>query len=1228
MSEQQSSSRSERLNAIFADYQKSVDAGNSPVEEQVIARHPEFADELREFFASKQTGAEIAASESPTIAPTQNMAPASESPTLPPAPPASEADTIPPSSDESSAGSPTTTAVGDSVRYFGDYELLEEIARGGMGVVYKARQVNLNRIVALKMILAGQLASEDDVKRFYTEAEAAANLEHPGIVPIFEVGQHDGQHYFSMGFVEGHDLKQRVSDGPLDPEEAAELVQSIAEALAYAHDKGIIHRDLKPQNILLGQDGKPRVTDFGLAKQIESDSNLTGTGQVMGTPSYMPPEQAAGKTDEIGPLADVYSLGAILYELITGRPPFQSASALDTLMQVIEKDPVAPRILNPEVPRDLETICLKCLQKDRQHRYASADELVDELQRFLNGEPIQARPVSNIERARKWCRRKPVVATLIGAVALSLIIGTTVSTYFAIVANERARVARIEEGRANQNAEKFRIERDRAESEKERANQNAEKFRTERDRAESEKNRADRKAAEAQKLANRERELREKAQRDAAYLLFEQSYTKCVQQDAAIGMLWLSRSLESAVRAEAIELEASIRSQLAAWSRELHPLLRIMPHQDKVTQVVCRPDAAAVLTVSGKTAQLWEVGSGKQIGPPMMHEHGILGAAFSRDSNSIVIVTEEKVLRWQSGTNNVVELRAPRIGRNTVASFDSEIAVAATHFGGNRLYVWDLESGMRKGEMLEHPRIQSDKIDLVSASAISPDGKTLVTGCQDKTARLWEIGTWKASYTLQHEGGVQVVRFSPDGQLILTAANDLARIWSTSTGKQINALRHDSMVATAAFSPDGKTIATGCYDKTTRIWDLQTGKQVGAPLRHEDVVLSVAFDSQGEFVVTASGNNVRLWRLSLSHLTGRFLPHKQPVTYLRLGANKRVVTWGENLPVQIWNIESLTRVGTPLKHEADFNNNAVRFSTDGKTIVTVTPGGEVQLWDATNGKPVGDTIKHGDGIVTIALSSDGKMVATASRDKTARLWDATTGEPIGAPLVHNATVSKIAFNHNGTSVLTVACDKIENVYLWNTKTQKQIRDPLTCAWGIRQIAVHPDGTAIAFGCNDNKARVLDPETWEPVIPNLEHEKTVNNVCFSPDGRYLLTGSWDGKARLWDTETGERVGSFGHNGGVTHVTFCPDGKTILTSSHDKTAQLWDVHTGKQIGTPLHHQGGVSDVAVTPDQKYIFTGAEASGDVGELRRWEFPAGRQAILNLSVRSRDHVRMAEQSA
>jgi hypothetical protein len=315
-----------------------------------------------------------------------------------------------------SAGLDAATQV--RIRYFGDYELIREIARGGMGVVFHARQVSLNRPVALKMILAGRLANEIDVKRFYLEAEAAANLDHPAIVRIFEVGQHEGQHYFSMALVEGQSLARRLAQGPLPPREAAALLAKVAEAIEYAHRRGVIHRDLKPGNILLDRHGNPRVTDFGLAKMLESDSGLTGSGQVMGTPSYMPPEQARGNRGEVGTAADVYALGATLYALLTGRPPFQAATAVETLQQVLGQEPVPPRRLNAAIPRDLETICMKCLEKSPQKRYASARALAEDLERYLSGQPIQARPVGWFEAAAKWsiplALSHPVVAVWVG----------------------------------------------------------------------------------------------------------------------------------------------------------------------------------------------------------------------------------------------------------------------------------------------------------------------------------------------------------------------------------------------------------------------------------------------------------------------------------------------------------------------------------------------------------------------------------------------------------------------------------------------------------------------------------------------------------------------------------------------------------------------------------------------------------------------------------------------
>ncbi|MCA9074109.1 MAG: protein kinase [Planctomycetaceae bacterium] len=316
----------------------------------------------------------------------------------------------------------------DGKRYFAQYELLEEIARGGMGVVYKARQVQLNRVVAIKMILSGKLASELDVKRFLVEAETSANLDHPGIVPVYEFGEHNDTHYFSMAYVDGPSLAMVASEQKYAPREAAEILLKVAEAVAYAHSRGVVHRDLKPHNILLESGGQPRITDFGLAKLIDADDELTQDGTIMGSLYYMPPEQASGNNALMGPPADIYALGAILYDLLAGRPPFEAPSTMEMLNQVMEREPTPPSRSNPRIPADLETICLKCLEKDIARRFHTAEELCEELRRFLRGEPILSRPIGRWEYVWRWCRRNPLPATLTVALTTALLVGVVTAT--------------------------------------------------------------------------------------------------------------------------------------------------------------------------------------------------------------------------------------------------------------------------------------------------------------------------------------------------------------------------------------------------------------------------------------------------------------------------------------------------------------------------------------------------------------------------------------------------------------------------------------------------------------------------------------------------------------------------------------------------------------------------------------------------------------------------------
>jgi serine/threonine protein kinase len=342
----------------------------------------------------------------------------------------------PPPTGDTTSPLPTTATAAPIAAALPGYELLGDLGRGGMGVVYRARQTNLNRVVALKMILAGGHAAASELARFRTEAEAIGRLQHPNIVQVHEVGEHEGRPFFSLEFCGGGSLEKKLAGTPLPAREAAQLVEMLARAMQAAHDHRIIHRDLKPANVLLTADGTPKIADFGLAKKLD-EAGQTQSGAVMGTPSYTAPEQAGGKTSDVGPAADIYALGAILYECLTGRPPFKAETALDTLRQVVSDEPVPPSQLHSKTPRDLETICLKCLQKEPRKRYATAAELADDLGRFLRGEPVRARPVGRVERATKWTRRNPAVATLMAAVTVSLISGTAVATYFAMDANKK-----------------------------------------------------------------------------------------------------------------------------------------------------------------------------------------------------------------------------------------------------------------------------------------------------------------------------------------------------------------------------------------------------------------------------------------------------------------------------------------------------------------------------------------------------------------------------------------------------------------------------------------------------------------------------------------------------------------------------------------------------------------------------------------------------------------------
>ncbi len=624
------------------------------------------------------------------------------------------------------------------------YENLEEIGRGGMGVVYKARQAGLNRLVALKMILAGGRASAAARARFQTEAEAVASLRHPNIVQIYEIGEHDGLPFISLEFVEGGSLAQKTGHKPQPPRAAAETVEVLARAVHFAHGRGVVHRDLKPANVLLTADGVPKITDFGLARRLEVDSGQTKTGEILGTPSYMAPEQAAPGPEAVGPPADVYALGAILYELLTGRPPFQGATAYDVLVQTASAEPAPPRRLAPRTPADLETICLKCLQKEPQRRYSSAEALADDLRRFLSDRTIQARPAGTGERLWRWRRRNPVLAS-VAALAVAALVGlVALSIGFGAYQGQAADALRREQAKTE--------------------------------------------------TALRKSELL------SVRLTLDQGLTLCEEGNPADGMLWLARSL-AMLPDGADDLDHTIRANLGAWARRTPQLRMTVQQDDEVLAAAFSPDGKTFLTGGvDRTARLWDAATGEFL-RRLNHAGPVTAVAFSPDGQTILTASDDRTVRLWGADSRAPGRTLTHPGAVRAAAFspDGKRILTGCQDGAARL--WNADTGDLIREDFKHA-------GPVLAVAFSPDGAKVLTGGDDKTARLWEAGTGRLLTVFDHPDVVYAAAFSPDGQTVLTGARDrLARLWDPVGGKEARPpLAHLSPVVSVTVSPAGQTI--------------------------------------------------------------------------------------------------------------------------------------------------------------------------------------------------------------------------------------------------------------------------------------------------------------------------------------------------------------------------------------------------------------------------------------
>jgi WD40 repeat protein/tRNA A-37 threonylcarbamoyl transferase component Bud32 len=1011
-------------------------------------------------------------------------------------------------------------------RQVGDYDILAEVGRGGMGVVYKARHRDLHRLAALKMVLAGEFASPTQELRFQLEAELAARVHHPNIVQVYEIGTYEGRPFLALEWVAGGSLANRMDGKPWPPGEAAALIETLARAINVAHEEGVVHRDLKPANILLVSGGvvsgewsgdtthpspltthQPKITDFGLAQTIEGGRTMTQSGVLVGTPEYMAPEQASGKRALVGPATDIYALGVVLYQLLTGQLPFRGDSTLELLRAVTTDEPPRPRRLQPRLPRDLEAITLHCLEKEPGQRYPSALALAEDLQRFREGKQVLARPVGAVARLSRACRRRPLVTLLLALLTVALFGGMGGVTWKWLEANEQR-------DRANE-------QRDRADAEKEEALHQAYRASL---------------AAAGAALPNHDVV-------DAARHLKS-------APEALRGWEW--RHLRSRLD------DSSAVVPLPLGDGFLIPAPLPLPsspaaggaggvREDQLRIGVLTSAGLRITDLEGREQRTVPVGPDHRRAVSVAQtRRGLRVAAWVDDTAFDLLDDAGKVLC------RVVRPIVKHQAAPVVVSPDGTRLACRAGDDERQVAVYDATSGMQTAVCKGHDAE-------AMTYTFSPDGTRLASGSVDRTARVWDAATGKLLATCRgHASSVHSVAFSPDGaRLVTSSADGTVMQWDTRTGQRIELPYdgHGALLQSAVYSPDGQWVASAGEDRTIRVWRARGLQDVAVLHGHTGVVLEVAFAPGGRQLASRS---------------------------CRTGDER-----GWDGTVRVWDLDPQAPLPVLQGHRGAIR--AVAYSPDHRWLASASWDKTVRLWDAATGEQCA-TLPHPSFVFGLAFGPDGTWLVTGSRqDVRLRIWDVTTARvrkeiPLhgGNVLFHSLTLSP-----DGTRVAATTEDlqfKNPRLTVFDIASGKALFSTKGAA-----LAYSPDGRWLAVRPEEEKTvLLLDARTHETSARFSGHEGYVSTAAFSPDSRLLASGSQDRTIRLWQIGSGECRVLPGHTDVIYSVAFHPDGTRLASAARDGVVWLWDVARGEEVVRLRGQHSFVETLAFSPDGATLASG----------------------------------------